>query len=216
MGFIGCSAVKQPSWLSEFSEFSVAGGWLAGSGGSARSLISITSHCCRRHHCLLCHPSTVLSSPLPLHCLLYRVRRHNSTLLIAIHTFSLCLSTYFPVLFFLLLLFYKLTCVYRAVADSAGIVMNSILLHIRRKCTLHCGFTNCLHCPKNDSLYTAENGSQPGSRTDWQHSANRQTSLQSLQTNSTGKTGRETDSLWQIHPAKNRSRQLANIEGTCN
>lgn len=30
VGFIGCSAVRQPSWLSEFSEFDVAGGWLAG------------------------------------------------------------------------------------------------------------------------------------------------------------------------------------------
>lgn len=86
-------------------------------------------------------------------------------------------------------------------ADSAGFVMNGILLHIRRKCTLHCGFTNCLHCPKNDSLYTAENGSQPDSQTDRQHSANRQTSLQSLQTNGTGTTGRETDTLWQIQPA---------------
>ncbi|TNN74222.1 hypothetical protein EYF80_015465 [Liparis tanakae] len=30
VGFIGCSAVWQPSWLSEFSEFNVAGGGLAG------------------------------------------------------------------------------------------------------------------------------------------------------------------------------------------
>lgn len=51
-------------------------------------------------------------------------------------------------------------------ADSTGFVMNGILLHIRRKCTLQCGFTNCFHCPQNDSLYTAENGSQPDSQTD--------------------------------------------------
>lgn len=92
-------------------------------------------------------------------------------------------------------------------ADSTGFVMNGILLHIRRKCTLQCGFTNCLHCPKNDSLYTAENGSQPDSQTDRQHSANRQTSLQSLQTNSSGKTGRETDSLWQIQPEQRQTIQ---------
>lgn len=65
-------------------------------------------------------------------------------------------------------------------ADSEGFVMNGILLHIRRKCTLQCGFTNCLHCPKNDSLYAADNGRQ----------TDRQTRPQSLQANHAGQTGR--------------------------
>lgn len=60
-------------------------------------------------------------------------------------------------------------------ADSAGSVMNGILLHIRRKCTLQCGFTNCLHCPQNDSLYTAENGSQTDRQTDIQTDSTVQT-----------------------------------------
>lgn len=47
-------------------------------------------------------------------------------------------------------------------ADRAGFVMNGILLHIRRKCTLQRGSTNCLHCPGNDSVDAAVTGSQPG------------------------------------------------------
>lgn len=140
------------------------------------------------------------SSPSLLSSLCCRACQHNSPPLLQ---FTLSFSVYprisfhLPVFLFLFPLFLK--CMHTQgssrQADSAGFVMNGILLHIRRKCTLQCGFTNCLHCPKNDSLYTAENGSQPDSQTDQQHSANRQTSLQSLQTNSTGKTGRETDSL---------------------
>lgn len=71
-------------------------------------------------------------------------------------------------------------------ADSAGFVMNGILLHIRRKCTLQCGFTNCLYCPQNDSLCTAENSSQTDRLVD---------------------TG-QTDSLWYIQPADNTDSSL--------
>lgn len=145
VGFIGCSAVRQPSWLSEFSEFSDAGGRLAGSGGSARSLISITSRCC------LCY------------CLLCRLSLFSSLL------FSLISMYHYSSPLFLKLILQANS----RHTDSEGFVMNGILLHIRRKCTLQCGFTNCLHCPENDSLYTAENGRQPGSQTDWQHSADR-------------------------------------------
>lgn len=138
MGFIGCSAGRQPSWLSEFMEFNVAGGWLAGSGGSARSLISITSRyccCCRHRHCLCC-PSLLSSSVLPL---LYTLSTQLNPF-IAIHNLFPSLSLYLlpsPCTFFSFL------CLKRAYrpgssrqADSTGFVMNGILLHIRRKCTL--------------------------------------------------------------------------------
>lgn len=204
MGFIGCSAVRQPSLLSEFSEFSVAGGWLA---GWIRWQCQISD---------INHQPPPLLPPPPPPPPLSAVSPFYSPLLLLLCPVSAvevvnttrpfyCNSPFFsihphisfcpPVLLFLSPLFLELTSTYRPVADSAGFVMNGILLHIRRKCTLHCGFTNCLHCPQNDSLYTAENGSQPDRQTDRQHSANRQNSLQSLQTNSTGTTGRETYSL---------------------
>lgn len=185
MGFIGCSAVRRPSWLSEFSEFSVSGGWLAG-WIRWQCQISDINH----QTLLLLPPLSVVSpfySPLLLLCccLCCRACQHNLLILLPFMLFF-----HLPALLPLSLLFLKLLPIYGASADSAGFVMNGILLHIRRKCVLHCSFTNCLHCPKNDSLYTAQNGSRPDSQTDQQHSAHRQTSLQSLQTNYTGKTGR--------------------------
>ncbi len=174
VGFTGCSAVRQPSWLSEFSEFNVAGGWLAG-WIRWQCQISDINH----QPPLLLLPPPPLSavspfySPLLLFLLLSpisAIEAVNTTCpfycnspFLSIHPHTcLCL----PLLLFLSPLFLKLTYTYRAVADSAGFVMNGILLHIRRKCTLHCGFTNCLHCPQNDSLYTAENGSQPARQSD--------------------------------------------------
>lgn len=212
VGFIGCSAVRQPSWLSEFSEFSVARGWVAGwirwqcqisdinHQPPPPVLLLLLSAVSPFYSPLLLLLLLLLLCPHPLSYLCCRACHQNSPLLLQ---FTLCfyLSTYLlpspctPLSIPSVSQSHMYIQGSSRQADSTGFVMNGILLHIRRKCTLQCGFTNCLYCPKNDSLYTAENGSQPDSQTDRQHSANRQTSLQSLQTNSTRTTGRETDSL---------------------
>lgn len=205
VGFIGCSE-RHPSW---FSEFSFAGGWLAG---------WIRWQCQNsdiNHQPLLLLPP--LSAMMPFHSPLIFLLLHsprptsavepiNTTLpfnskspsvsiLLYTPSISLCFSFY-P------LLFHKLTCSYRDVADaySAGFVMNGILLDIRRKYTFQCGFTNCLHCPGNDSLNAAENGSQPDSQKDRQHSANRMARLQNLQTAQGKQTERQIGCDRYSHP----------------
>lgn len=196
MGFIGCSE-REPSWLSEFSEFSVAGGWLAGWIRWQCQISDIN------HQPLLLPSPAPLSAVMPFHSPLLHPTSslepvdttlpfywNSSSVSIYLHVYlHLCIPSCFPNSHA-----HTVQSSSRQ-ADSAGFVVNGILLHIRRKCTLQCGFTNCLHCPGNDSLNTAENGSQPDSQKDRQHSANRQTSLQSLQANSTGQTDREADSL---------------------
>lgn len=125
-------------------------GWLAGSGGSARSLISITSlrRCCCRH-CLLRCPSTLLSSSSILLHPTSAVEPVNTN-----HPFYcnspsvsiyLCISFHLPVLLFLSPVVSQTHMhIQRSSrqADSAGFVMNGILLHIRRKYTLQCGFVS--------------------------------------------------------------------------
>lgn len=205
VGFIGCSE-RHPSW---FSEFSFAGGWLAGwiRWQCQNSAIN--------HQPLLLLPP--LSAMMPFYSALIFLLLHsppsylccraiNTTLpfnskspsfsvLLYTSSISLCFSFY-P------LLFHKLTCSFRDVADadSAGFVMNGILLDIRRKYTFQCGFTNCLHCPGNDSLNTAENGSQPDSQKDRQHSANRMARLQNLQTARGKQTERQIGCDRYSHP----------------
>lgn len=147
VGFIGCSAVRQPSWLSEFSEFDVAGGWLAG-WIRWQCQISDINH----HPLLLLLPPLpplsavspfysplLLSSPPPpppLSCLCCGACQHNSPLLLQ---FILC---FYPSSFHLPLSIPSVSQTHMHIqgrsrqADSAGFVMNGILLHIRRKCTL--------------------------------------------------------------------------------
>lgn len=150
--------MRQPSWLSEFSEFSIAGGWLARSGGSARSLISITSRCYCRRHCLCCRPSPLLLHPLePVTTTQPLFNIHTPVLSLFLSRLAVFLSPSLSLMY---------TQGSSRQTDNTGFVMNGILLHIRRKCTLQCGFTNCLHCPKNESLHTAENGSGPGRQTE--------------------------------------------------
>lgn len=60
MGFIGCSE-RQPSWLSEFSEFSSAGGWLAGWIRWQCQISDIN------HQPLLLPSSPPLSAVMPFH-----------------------------------------------------------------------------------------------------------------------------------------------------
>lgn len=117
------SVVLEADWMA---------GWLAGSGGSARSLISITSHrcrchCCRRHHCLPLCPSSLLSSCSPSQTQIALCITNSSSV-------SIGPSSGFPTP---LSLFLKLTgpliAQRRSASDSAGFVMNGILLHIRRK-----------------------------------------------------------------------------------
>lgn len=194
--------------LGSVSSVLLEAGWLAGSGGSARTLISITSRCCCCRHCLLWCPSTLLSSSSssihhrptsavePINTTLpFNSKSPSVSVLLYTPSISLCFSFY-P------LLFHKLTCSYRDVADadSAGFVMNGILLDIRRKYTFQCGFTNCLHCPGNDSLNAAENGSQPDSQKDRQHSANRMARLQNLQTARGKQTERQIGCDRYSHP----------------
>lgn len=80
----------------------------------------------------VCFVTLLLFSPLPLSCLFYEACQHKSPLLIAIYTFPLCLSTYFPVFVFLTPLFLKLTCIYRAVADKQTV---KALLWMASSCT---------------------------------------------------------------------------------
>lgn len=138
--------------VSSVSSMLLEAGWLAGSGGSARSLISITSlrRCCCRRHCPLRCPSTLLlsSSSILLHPT-SAVEPVNTN-----HPFYcnspsvsiyLCISFHLPVLLFLSPLVSQTHMhIQRSSrqADSAGFVMNGILLHIRRKYTLQCGFVS--------------------------------------------------------------------------
>lgn len=90
---------EQPSWFSEFSAGGWLADWLAGSGGSARSLISITSHHCRCCcHCLLWCPSTLLLLHSPLSSLCCTACQHNTHLLLRV---PLCLCPRISFHFFL-------------------------------------------------------------------------------------------------------------------
>lgn len=211
MGFIGCSE-RQPSWLSEFSEFNVAGGWLAGwirwqcqisdinhqpPPPLLLPLLPPLSAAMPFYSPLLLSSSSILLHPTSA----VRARQYESPLLYCNSpSVSICLCVCFlhlPVLFFLSPLDSQ-TRMHKQrssrQADSAGFVMNGILLHIRRKYTLQCGFVSIVLGMTHSTLQRMA-VSQTVRQTDRQHSANRQTGLQSLPTTSTGKTDREADSL---------------------
>lgn len=130
MGFIGCSE-RQPSWLSEFSEFSVAGGGLAGWIRWQCQISDINHQPPPLPPLLLPLLSLPLSAALllssPPLILLHptsavRARQHESPLHIAIHPLFLpvcasasCISLYFS---FCPLLILKLTCTNSAAADK--------------------------------------------------------------------------------------------------
>lgn len=125
MGFIGCSAVRQPSWLSEFSEFNVARGWLAG-WIRWQCQISDINH--QPPLLLLLPPPLSAVSPfysplLLLLCPAFAVEPVNTTHPFYCSSPSLslsvypCISFHLPGLLFLSPMFLKLTCIYRAVAD---------------------------------------------------------------------------------------------------
>lgn len=125
VGFIGCSAVRQPSWLSEFSEFDVAGGWLAGWIRWQCQISDINHH---PPPLLLLPPPPPLSAvspfyspllrsspppPPPLSCLCCGACQHNSPLLLQ---FTLC---FYPSSFHVPLSIPSVsqTHIYRAEAD---------------------------------------------------------------------------------------------------
>lgn len=154
MGFIGCSE-RQPSWLSEFSEFNVAGGWLAG-WIRWQCQISDINH--QPPPLLLLPP---LSAAMPFYSPLLlsssSILLHPTSAVEPVNTnhpfycnspsvsIYLCISFHLPVLLFLSPVVSQTHMhIQRSSrqADSAGFVMNGILLHIRRKYTLQCGFVS--------------------------------------------------------------------------
>lgn len=220
-GSLGAVRGSHLGSASSVSSVLLEAGWLAGSGGSARSLISITSlHrcrrrcCCCRCHCLLPFSSPLLLSSSSIPPLLWEPVSTNRPFILQ---FTLC--------FYLSVrLLPASPCTFLSVPSwFSNSHAQTAQQRTSRQCRLcyewhplahpeevYAPVWLCLHCPGNDSLNTAENGSQPDSQTDRQHSANRQTRLQSLPTSSAGKTDREADSLWQIQLAYNKGRQLAN------
>lgn len=173
--------MRQPSWLSEFSGFTVAGGWLAGwirwqcqssdinHQPPPLSAVSPLSSPLLSFTYLLLSSSCAPSAAEPVNTV-HPSFCHSCTLSSSVYP---CITFHLPLLLFLSPLSHMCIQGSSRLADSTGFVMNGILFHVRRKCMLQCGFTNCLHCPKNDSLYTAENGSQPDSQTDQQYKQTR-------------------------------------------
>lgn len=131
--------------VSSVSSVLLEAGWLAGSGGSARSLISITSRrrrccCC---YCLLCRPSTLLSSysssfssSVLILCPTSAVEPVIRTHLFYCNSPSVSIypriSSHLPALLFLSPLFLNLICTYRAVADRQTVLA---LLWMASSCT---------------------------------------------------------------------------------
>lgn len=142
VGFTGCSAVRQPSWLHEFSEFNVAGGWLAGWIRWQCQISDINHH----------PPSPLLPPPPPLSAvspfysplLLSSCAspshpasavdpcQHNSPLLLQFTRCFYLFTFHLPVLPFPSPWFLKLTCTRRAAADRQTV---QALLWMASSCT---------------------------------------------------------------------------------
>lgn len=222
MGFSGCSA-RQPSWQSEFSEFSVAGGWLTGwldqvavpdlwyqsQAAAAAAAAAATTVCC---------DALPLSSPPLIPPPPWSLSQHKSHSVLQL---GLCFypsilqppaaSPLYP------LLFLKLTCTHSAVADRQTV---RALLWMASSCTSGGSVRSSVALsPLSWEWLTQHCREWQSARQSDRPTATVQTDrrvCRAYRQTTQGKTDREADSLWQIQPAYNTGRQLANLEETCN